>query len=627
VKAVRVGLAAAAAALCFGAAAAEAQPSALDAPHPIASPYYGDTLFDFYQDKTFSALTGLMVSQHFGRVAPHDEEAEVLRGGMLLSYGLHREATALFTRLIETHAAPGVRDRAWYFLARMRHQRGLDTDAEAALARIAAPLPGALEDDRQLLLAQLLMARADHAGAAVVLQGLQGSPGAGLYARFNLGVALIKAGDAVHGQALLDAVGQSPAADEELRSLRDRANVALGFAALQAGEPRQARAALQRVRLNGLQSNKALLAYGWAAAELNDPQQALVPWTELAGRSDGDAAALEARIAVPYALGELGAWGAALRGYEDAADGYAREQTALNESIAAIRAGKLVAGLVRRNPSEGLAAFAGITALPEMPHAAHLLPILAGNEFQEGFKNLRDLQFLDGNLQQWQDKLGVYGDMLDNRERAFAQRLPAVRASRGPAELAALQQRRDALAAEIARAEQQGDALAYANPRERDLLLRMGHALGTLSRAGHVVDLSQAGERLRRVAGALTWQRSQDFPSRSWEARKSLRAVDAALADARQRDAALAGAQKAEPARHERFAERLARLDARLRALQPVLAALDHEQQQQLQDIAVAELERQQERLVTYTAQARLAIAQIQDGAKFARRSEGGGPP
>ena len=66
----------------------------------IEAPHYGDTLFEFFQDKYFSALTGLMTSQHFTRLAPHDDEAEVLRGGMLLSYGNHREAGELFERLI-----------------------------------------------------------------------------------------------------------------------------------------------------------------------------------------------------------------------------------------------------------------------------------------------------------------------------------------------------------------------------------------------------------------------------------------------------------------------------------------------------------------------------------------------
>ena len=36
----------------------------------------------------------------------------------------------------------------------------------------------------------------------------------------------------------------------------------------------------------------------------------------------------------------------------------------------------------------------------ELPHAGHLTPLLAQHEFQETFKNLRDLQFLSRNLQQ-----------------------------------------------------------------------------------------------------------------------------------------------------------------------------------------------------------------------------------
>jgi hypothetical protein len=56
-------------------------------------------------------------------------------------------------------------------------------------------------------------------------------PRAGRYARFNLGVAQIRSGDAAAGGATLDELGRSGAPDEELRSLRDRANVALGFSA------------------------------------------------------------------------------------------------------------------------------------------------------------------------------------------------------------------------------------------------------------------------------------------------------------------------------------------------------------------------------------------------------------
>ena len=625
---------AALAALFVAGAAAQGHP----APAPIRAPHYGDTLFHFYQDHWFSAITGLMVSQHFGRVAPHDDEAEVLRGGMMLSYGLHEQASEIFARLIEKNAPLTVRDRAWFFLARIRHQRGLLVQAQESLDRISAPLAGTLEEDRQLLQAQLLMSRQDYAGAAAVLDSLKVSPTAGLYARFNLGVSLIRIGgdeSIARGTLMLNEVGQAPGPNEEIRSLRDRANVALGFAALQDKKPREARAALQRVRLTSAQANKALLGYGWAASELNDPQLALVPWTELATRNITDAAVLEAHIAVPYAMGEIGAYTAALERYQAAVEVFDREKRGLDESIAAIRAGKLVASLMQQNPDNdlektggGLGAFARIDKLPDMPHTAHLVPLLADNPFQETFKHLRDLQFVDGNLAQWQANLSTFTDMLENRRSAFATRLPQVRARAGAVDMPQLQQRRDALVAALARAETNTDVAAFANPRERGLAKRIEQVSALLAKAQRTPDTAAAAaladttERLRRAQGALTWQLTQEFSDRSWVARKALRDTDVALTAARTRDAALLQAQQEEPARHLRFAARIAELGARLQALQPRVVALNAESQTLLQDIAVAELEGQKQRLDLYAAQARLAIAQIFDRAQLAQRSD-----
>ncbi|HWI09823.1 MAG TPA: hypothetical protein VNU48_00675, partial [Burkholderiaceae bacterium] len=160
------GLAAAVLAACALSAAA----AATDVPnHEIKDPHYGDVLFQFFQDRYFSAVTGLMVSQQFGRVEHHADEAEVLRGGMLLSYGLQREAGEIFAKLIERGAEPKVRDRAWFFLAKICYQRGYLAEADAALAQVGDQLPPPLQEDRALLQANLLMARADYAGAAGVL--------------------------------------------------------------------------------------------------------------------------------------------------------------------------------------------------------------------------------------------------------------------------------------------------------------------------------------------------------------------------------------------------------------------------------------------------------------------------
>ena len=71
-------------------------------------------------------------------------------------------------------------------------------------------------------------------------------------------------------ERILDELGRIEPYNEELSALRDKANLALGYAYLQAGDAKAARKPLQRVRLNGPFSNKALLGVGWADAELED---------------------------------------------------------------------------------------------------------------------------------------------------------------------------------------------------------------------------------------------------------------------------------------------------------------------------------------------------------------------
>ena len=603
------GLAAAlAASFALAATAADAPPN-----HEIKDPHYGDTLFQFFQDNYFSSVTGLMVSQQFKRVDHHADEAEVLRGGMLLSYGLQREAGEIFAKLIERGAEPKVRDRAWFFLAKIRYQRGYLPDAEAALANVGDKLPAELQEDRALLQSNLLMARADYAGAASVLTAVSSKAGSARYAKFNLGIALMKAGDPARGTAVLDELGKAPAEDEEFRSLRDRANVALGFGALSNDDPKAARTYLERVRLKSLQANKALLGFGWAAAALKEPQLALVPWLELAQRDVSDSAALEAQIAVPYAYAELGAYNQSLAGYNAAIAAFTREGSDLDESIAAIRTGTMVNALFERNPGAEMGWFWRMGTVTEMPHAGHLSQLLAQHEFQEAFKNYRDLRYLTKNLEDWRDKLAVFDDMLATRRKAFAERLPQVRERAGEIGLGALRKRRDVLAAEIAKGETDADGAAFADEKQLDLLARVTSAKAIV--AGGDPELVQARQRVRLAAGALTWQLAQGYTARVWAAKKDLKDIDDQIVQAQRYDAELAQAQRDEPARFELFGKRIAALAPMLNVMIPRVAALTKEQQLAVQDIAVAELSRQKERLAVYSTQARFAVAQIYDRA------------
>lgn len=579
----------------------------------IKDPHYGDVLFQYFQDRYFSAATALMVSQRFDRVSHHTEETEVLRGGILLSYGLHREAGDIFSRLIDRGATPATRDRAWYFLAKIRYQRGYIAEAQEAMAQIGTALAPELQEERTLLQANLQMARGDYSGAANTLAKVDSKAPSARYLRFNLGVALIKSGQTDRGTAILDALGREPAEDEEYRGLRDRANLALGFAAMADNDPKAARNYLERVRLKSLQANKALLGLGWAAAAMKEPQLALVPWMELTERDVQDSAVLEAHIAVPYAYAELGAYTQSAQAYETAVAIFTRENGSLAESIQAINTGKLVEALVDSNPGEEMGWFWGVRELPDMPHAAHLAHVLAQHDFQEALKNYRDLVFLSRNLQEWREKLGVFDDMLANRRKAFAERLPQVRTRTSAAGIAPLRQRHATATDMVAAGTSAADGLAFADTKQVELLARIASVQATLKTAAETADTATARERVRLASGALTWQLAQDYPVRAWQAKQQLESVSNELAIAQRLDAALAQAQQDEPARFERFDKRIAAITPVLDTLVPRLAALTRTQQQAVQAIAVTELARQRDRLGVYATQARYALAQLYD--------------
>ena len=201
------------------------------------------------------------------------------------------------------------------------------------------------------------MGRQEYRQAADLLAGLRSKSDWAHYGRYNLGVALIKAGETEKGVVLLEQVGRAPVQGEELRSLRDKANVALGFTYLQDGWPELARTYLERVRLDGLMSNKALLGMGWAYPHVNSKKRHWCIGTNCRGRNLLDAAVQESLMAVPYALGKLGAYQRSLEQYEAAIDIYTREITRLDSAIAAIRAGKLGTLLLADDPIEEMGWF------------------------------------------------------------------------------------------------------------------------------------------------------------------------------------------------------------------------------------------------------------------------------
>jgi len=602
-----------AALVCMAAFVASGAPAAEK--HVVRDPYFGEVLFYFFQEDYFSALSKLMTAQHFERLPHHVEEAELLRGGMLLSYGLHQEAGRVFQALIDAGAPPSVRDRAWFYLAKIRYQRGYIAEAEVAIERVQAPLPGELEDERLVLHAMLLSRRKQYRQAAEMLRWVSDRSPWTAYGQYNLGVALVQAGERDAGVKLLDEIGSKSPHGEELMALRDKANVALAYAFLQSDDPAWAEPYLGRVRLNGLLSNKALLGMGWMHAALNEYEHALVPWMELADRSLSDTAVQESLLAVPFALGKLGAYRQSLARYESALDAYTHEITRLDQAIVAIRRGALVENILRDNPGEESGWYWRVRQLPDTPESRYLAELLATNEFQEGLKNYRDLGFLLRNLNTWARSIGVYRDMLATRRQGFAERLPRVIAGERALQVERL---RAAYAREVqglARIESEGDAEALAMERERMLATRLERVRAGLEGLVEPAQRETVREKYRLMRGLLTWDLSTQYSRRLRDEKKALQEADRLITEGEGRREALLRAQAQVPASFDEFDKRIEMLRDRIAEARGKVSAAARAQEEYLAKSAETELARRREQIAAYITQARFAVAQIYDQA------------
>jgi len=600
------------------AGAAGAQDMARDLPPPtqLKDLDYGDVLFYFFQDDYFDSLVRLEVSRDFQRIPHHQAEAELLSGGLYLSLGLYTEAERIFDRLLAGPVPQSVSDRAHFYLARIGYQRGYVDNAWRSLQRIRGPLPGRLEPERRLLASNVLMAQGRYGDAVEQLNGWTDDSVWADYARFNIGVALVRTGAAAPGRQFLEQVGTMPAGDEEKYSLRDRANLALGFAALQQKEPDAAIMALNRVRLDGPYTNKALLGLGWAEADAGRLEQALAPWLQLRGRKFTDAAVQEAYLAVPYAYAKLSARGQAAEQYRLALQEFAAESGRIDESVAAIRQGGFLDAILEAVPrTNDVGWFWQLQKVPDSPQTRYLYQLLASHEFQEGLKNYRDLHLMQANLEKWRTSLEAFDAMIAARRQAAAEREPRRQALLQSTDIGALEARQAGLASQAARIKSAHDVAALATgdeAREWQSLARIEQSIAALPPGPQRDSLA---ERARILRGTLLWRFDEQYKVRLHSVEAGLKDTSDALAEANLRLELVRSATGTAQGDTDAFAQRVADLAARIDGLEPRVASAASAQERVLADIAVGQLEAQKQRLASYATQAQFALASLYDNA------------
>jgi hypothetical protein len=608
----------------------------------VADLRYGVSLYHYYQQDYLAALSELMVADARGQgIQGHGNHPELIAGGISLAFGMEEHAEQLFSRLLQDHSRPlTVRDAAWFYLGKLHYTRANWTQAEQSFARVSPTFSPRLAAEMAALRINLQIRQAQLTPIPLAQLERKQLRDWSPFALYNLGAAYARIGNYEQAREYYRAAVATPApkvrqARQEHRALLDKTFTALGYTYLLEKRYGPALEAFTQVRLNSSFSQQALLGYGWAALEQKKYQEAVRPWQVLQQRSLLHPEVQEALLALPYAYEQLGAAGDALAAYQEAETLLTAEIARVQDMRATLTEGELLhlvgsepqtEALLQEAPADPGTLVAVVTddganwlkldtTSIIKTRSGYLRELFAQTAFQRAVLDLRDLLRLQRLLQEWQPRLDIYTELLQEK-RAQREQTEQRLAQQ------ALQTERDRLLAEQARLSAEldhirtsEDYLAFATADRRALFERVERSQATLARqqqAGEDIIAAQAQLDLYR--GILLWEAAQAFPDRLWQAEKVRRlsaATSAEIAARYQRINTLSQAhsdiqpQLAHLARLQAdTAEYLARTDALIAAHS---AALRNQVDQQLQQ--------QQQRLTAYLAQAHLAVARLYDSA------------
>ena len=582
-------------------------------PQQVLDLHYGEVLFHFYQEDYFTAISHLMVARQQNLLQHHRDESELLLGGLQLSYGMPDQAERRFDRLLDRNTDADLRNRIWYYLTKISYQRGHYRRALGKLQKIEKPDDKSIGTELAVLNANLHMALGENGEAAEVLENTSAPDGWEEYLRINRGIALLRAGELEEGRKTLDKLGKVDADNEELRALRDRANLGLGYELLRAGDAEQAREYLNRVRLQGPFIQAALLGAGWADAERGDYEQALTPWLALLELASYEAPVQEAHLAVPYAFAQLGDNKRAIYFYERAIGHFDEEQQQLDAAIQGTQSGELLSLLSQTDTGISGGWMHDTPTLEGVPSGRYLVDILSSHSFQEPLKDYRDLGYLQQLLNEWLENIDLYYDMVDARRLAYQQRAPLIRERLERQEAKALYQRWQDYQSLTLAQHGSGDPIDLATGKEKQQWRTLRKVQATLASLAPEPRHTNMLAKARWLQGILYWQIQADYKTRLWDVEKQLQALEAPVTEAASKHQQVSDALENVQVGFDGYDKRIAAMRKRILALLPDIQTSRDNASDQLQRLALKELETRKQRLASYRIQARYALARSYD--------------
>lgn len=591
--------------------------------------YYGEALYYAYQDEWFEAIARLdpelgqsrrLDKPELDSLFSHTGRSVFNAGDFERNYRMHQRAGRAIKAVVDVTVEDDLRNEAIFRLARMYFQEDQPENALHAVERIRGNLPAAIRSDLVFLRANIAMANGRNAEAVTILKDLQSEKSLEGFSSYNLGIALLRNGNEQNGRAYLDRTGRIESNDRATLAIKDKANLILGEKLLSENYFEAAKEVLDRVRLSGPFSNRALLSSGWADASQERFENALAPWSILAEREVTDPAVQEAMLTVPYAYGKLGVYSTAARKYETALKAFGEEIGKLDASITGIREGKFLKALVREELKQDANWIIKLRNLPETPETFYLLDLMAFHDFQESLKNYLDLEQLRKKLEAWSGDLVAFEDIIRQRREHYQPLLPAIDREfrRLDVQMRLRSEQRDRIAQQLEAmlAAPRPDLLVTADERNMSELVARLEKFVT----PHGEEVARTfSQRVKRLRGVLTWNMHAEYEQRFADARKHLRELDQELDVLNRQHKAFARTRQTAIESYQGYVDVISSQRLRIAAAQEKVRALIARQGQVLEIMAVNELTARRDRLEEFRVKARFALADSYDRASKAQ--------
>jgi hypothetical protein len=609
--------------------------------------YFGEVLYYAYQDLHFDALARLdtELSQYYeldeSDLDPfhsHLTQAEFSVGELEMQYRMNQRAGRAIQAVLGEGIDLAIRNQAALALARVFYKKNDPASTLYALELIRdepdksryqekysldvlrGKEPETFKTDVAYLKALASIDTGQFTQAVEILQGLKGEKTLKGYVIYNLGIALIQSGNENEGLRVLDELGKMEFSDNGLLALKDKTNLKLAYYSLDKANTKKAKVYFQRVRLDGPFSNKALLGAGWVAVAEGRFDRALVPWSILHKRAETNYSVQEVLMAVPYAYGKLDAHGNAANLYSHAMDVFVEEIGSLDDSIKTIRKGKFLTALLDEKSSKDKNWVVNLREMPDTPETRYILELMASHDFQESYKNYKDLAELRHHIDKWLEDLRVYEEMIEIRRAYQEPLLPVVEKKfiKLDARIKLRLEQRENLATKLKNMliAPRPEYLATSTERQvLDVIAALEEKIAT--------DPSQVSQdvqlRMKRLRGIVTWQVRTEYDQRLTDAYNNLISLDEIIKQLKITYNSFIRTRQAATQSYEGYTIPIRQLRTRLFTAQRTLKGVMAKQGRLLETMAINELDLRRKRLEEYQIKARFALAESYDRATKAQ--------